>query len=128
MAKISHIGIRFPFTVKSIERTFLDLDVKPSDAIKSDIMHLIFTPKGQRLRNPDFGTNLIQFIFNPNDSQTWGDVKNEIKESVARFIPNTTIEDIEIYEVNDGLGLVASIQYSVKDETFSNTYELITKI
>lgn len=125
---VTHYGIKFPFNVKSIEKTFLDLDITAPDAIKSAIMHLIFTPKGQRIRNPEFGTNLIQFIFNPNDSQTWGEVKSEIKDTVSKFIPNANIDDIEIYEVNDGRGLVADIKYSVKDDSFTNTYQLITKL
>ena len=104
------------------------MDTTPQDAIKSSIMHLIFTPKGQRVRNPEFGTNLIQFIFNPNDSQTWGDVKSEIKDAVSRFVPNTTLEDIEIYETDEGRGLVARIKYTVKDGSFSNTYQLITNL
>ena len=128
MPKVSHIGIKFPFNIKSIEKTFLDLDTTPQDTIKSSIMHLIFTPKGQRVRNPEFGTNLIQFIFNPNDSQTWGEIKSEIKDAVSRFVPNTTLEDIEIYETDEGRGLVASIRYTVKDGTFSNTYQLITNL
>lgn len=128
MPNVSHIGIKFPFNIKSIEKTFLDLDTTPQDAIKSSIMHLIFTPKGQRVRNPEFGTNLIQFIFNPNDSQTWGEIKSEIKDAVSRFVPNTTLEDIEIYETDEGRGLVASIRYTVKDGTFSNTYQLITNL
>ena len=128
MPKVSHIGIKFPFNIKSIEKTFLDLDTTPQDTIKSSIMHLIFTPKGQRVRNPEFGTNLIQFIFNPNDSQTWGEIKSEIKDAVSRFVRNTTLEDIEIYETDEGRGLVASIRYTVKDGTFSNTYQLITNL
>ena len=91
-------------------------------------MHLIFTPKGQKIRDPEFGTNLIQFIFNPNDTQTWGEVKSDIKEAVSKFVPNASLDDIEIYEVNDGRGLVADIKYSVKDSTFNNTYQLITKL
>lgn len=125
---ITHYGIKFPFNIKSIEKTFLDLDTTPPDAIKSAIMHLIFTPKGQKIRDPEFGTNLIQFIFNPNDTQTWGEVKSDIKEAVSKFVPNASLDDIEIYEVDDGRGLVADIKYSVKDSTFNNTYQLITKL
>ena len=101
---ITHYGIKFPFNIKSIEKTFLDLDTTPPDAIKSAIMHLIFTPKGQKIRDPEFGTN------------------------VSKFVPNASLDDIEIYEVNDGRGLVADIKYSVKDDTFNNTYQLITKL
>lgn len=128
MAKRQHIGIKFPFTRVSSEKKFVDLDTEPVGAIISDLMHLIFTPKGQRLRNPDFGTNLIQFIFEPNDSQTWGDVEMEIKENVSRYIPNCAINSIEVYDVEDGRGLVAEISFTVADGTFNNTYKITTKL
>lgn len=128
MGRIKHTGIKFPFTIESIEGTYLDLDTKAANGIKSDIMHLIFTPKGQRIRDPEFGTNLIQFIFNPNDAQTWADIKSEIKSTVAKYVPNAALNDIEIYETDNGLGLTASITYTVVDETFNNTYQIVTKL
>lgn len=122
------IGIKFPITIRSNDKTFFDMDKDPGDAVKSALMHLIFTPVGQRLRDPDFGTRLIQFIFNPNDTQTWGDVQAEIKDKVAQYVPNTSIDDIEIYETDEGRGLMAKITYTVKDGTFENTYQLLTKL
>lgn len=126
--KQTKIGIKFPITIKSNDKTFFDMDKLPGEAIRSDLIHLIFTPVGQRVRNPEFGTRLIQFIFNPNDSQTWGEVQSEIKDKVAQYIPNTSIDDIEIYETDNGLGLMAQITYTVKDGTFENTYQLLTKL
>lgn len=128
MSKIQHYGIKFPTTIKSFEKTLLDLDIKTSDGVRSELFHLIFTPKGQRIRYPDFGTNLIQFIFNPNDSQTWQDIKSEIKNSVAQFIPNTTLNDIEIYETDNGLGLVAAIKFTVTENGDISTYQMYTKL
>lgn len=126
--KQTKIGIKFPITIKSNDKTFFDMDKLPGEAIRSDLMHLIFTPVGQRVRNPEFGTRLIQFIFNPNDSQTWGEVQSEIKDKVAQYIPNTSIDNIEIYETDNGLGLMAQITYTVKDDTFENTYQLVTRL
>lgn len=128
MSKLQHYGIKFPTTIKSFEKTLLDLDIKTVDGIRSELFHLIFTPKGQRIRYPDFGTNLIQFIFNPNDSQTWQDIKSEIKNSVAQFIPNTTLNDIEIYETDNGLGLVAAIKFTVTENGDVSTYQMYTKL
>lgn len=128
MARIKHTGIKFPFTKVSREKTFLDLDSKAHDGIRSALMHLIFTPKGQRIRDPEFGTRLIQFIFNPSDSQTWSDVKGEIKDAVAAYVPNASLSDIEIYETDNGLGLIADIKYTIIDESFDNTYKLVVKL
>ena len=91
-------------------------------------MHLIFTPKGQRLRNPEFGTNLIQYIFNPNDSQTWDDIVYEIKSKVKQYVPDCNINNIEVIEDDDGKTLLAKITYTVYENGVENTYNTITKI
>ena len=64
MAKEQKYGIKFPINVVSDDKTLFDLNYTRAESVKSEVMHLIFTPKGQRLRNPNFGTRLIQFIFN----------------------------------------------------------------
>ena len=128
MAKRQHYGIKFPITIESFENTFFDLNLNPLDGIKSQIMHLIFTPIGQRIRKPLFGSKLIQFIFNPDDSQTWDDVFREIRDMIARNIPDCNIDDIKVYEVEDGLGLIASIKYSVTQNGIEYKDEIITNL
>lgn len=128
MARTQKYGIHFPFSIKSYDKTFLDLDGTPGEGIKSQIMHLIFTPIGQRIRKPLFGSKLIQFIFEPSDSQTWGDVVSEIKEMINRNIPNCTLDDIQVYEVDEGLGIVVSIKYSVTENGEVTKYQIMTNI
>lgn len=129
MAKQYKYGIKFPITVSSDERTLFDLDYIAADKVKSDIMHLIFTPKGQRVRNPEFGTKLIQYIFNPNDNETWGDVVSEIKESVKACVPGCNITDVAVSETEDGASLIVMIQYTLSSADGSTqAYEIITKL
>lgn len=129
MARRQKYGIRFPFNIISEEKTLLDLNQSKSDKIKSELMHCIFTPKGQRLRNPEFGSRLIQFIFNPNDGDTWGDIVSEIKTMVGKWVPDCSLQDIDIYETDDGLGLVASIKYTVREDDGSiSSNRIITNL
>lgn len=88
-------GVKFPFTAKNIFGTYTDLNLSPLQSVKSQLIHLISTPKGQRLRRPNFGTRLIQFIFNPNDNQSLGEIEAEIRETVKTNIPNCEILDIQ---------------------------------
>lgn len=127
MARTQNFGIKFPFNIESEDGTFLDLCHTPEERVKSEIMHVIFTPVGQRLRDPNFGTCLIQYIYDPNDAQTWEDVKHEIKEKVSMYVPQCSIEDLTIYDVDDGLGLMANIKYTVDNGT-DEVYEIITTI
>lgn len=129
MAKEQRYGIKFPINVSSEDMTLFDLSHTRAEQVKSELMHLIFTPRGQRLRKPDFGTRLIQFIFNPNDSQTWGDVVNEIKETVKMWIPNCNVQEVEVAEFEEGLTLYARIKYTLKEEDGSvGNYEIISKL
>lgn len=113
MAKRQYYGIKFPTTIDSIEKPLIDLNMTAVDDVKSQLMHLVFTPVGQRLRRPTFGTKLIQFLFNPNDMQTWNDVYTEIKETVAANIPGCKITDIDIYDVNEGRNLMVKMSFEV---------------
>ena len=109
MAKTQKYGIKFPINVSSEDMTLFDLSHTRAEQVKSEIMHLIFTPKGQRLRKPDFGTRLIQFIFNPDDSQSWGEV--------------------EVAEFEDGRTLYARIRYTLTEyDGSTGNYEIISKL
>lgn len=129
MPKIQKYGIKFPLSIASGQRTLLDLDMSRAEKVRSELMHLIFTPRGQRLREPTFGSRLIQYIFNPNDGDTWGDVVTEIKEMVSTWVPDCSVQDISLENTDDGRGIVAHMKYTVSeiDGTVS-TYNLDTTV
>lgn len=128
MPKIQKYGIKFPFRVPDDDSRAIELNTTPAEEVNSEIMHIIFTPKGQRLRRPDFGTRLIQYIFNPNDSQSWEDIVAEINNAVRNRISNCSIENIQVAEGENGLDLFVRIIYSVKDGPTSTVYETIAKL
>ena len=128
MAKIQKYGIKFPITIKGEDKSLLDVSYSLGGSVNSELMHVIFTPKGQRLRNPEFGTNLIQFIFNPNDSQTFDGVVSEVRDVIKKYIPNCKLNNINVYESEDGLGLYVQINYSVWENGTVLTYNTVTKL
>lgn len=129
MSKTQHYGIKFPFSTVSEENTLLDTNMSCEDSVRSQLMHVIFTPRGQRLRSPEFGTRLIQYIFNPNDNDTWGDVVTEIKDAVTRWVPQCQIDDVNVSETEGGVGLIVAIKYTVTgDDGETSQYVMSTKI
>jgi phage baseplate assembly protein W len=92
-------------------------------------MHVVFTPKGQRIRNPEFGTDLIKYIFSPNDNQTWEAVKNEIVTSVQRYVPGCIINDIRVVQSNDERAeIFVRMDYSVRQGNSTVNDSIITQI
>ena len=115
MARLQKYGIKYPFTSDNDDGHFLDLNETIADGIKSQVLHVIFTPKGQKLRDPEFGTDLIKYIFNQKDGSTFSDIKTEITTQVSKYVPSVEFKDIEIYnDENNESAIIVSIEYGVK--------------
>jgi phage baseplate assembly protein W len=56
----------------------------------------LLTRKGSRYFLPDFGTRLYEFIFEQNDSVSYNQIEDEIREGVSKYIPNLDINSIRI--------------------------------
>lgn len=127
MAK-QYIGIRFPFK-DSNDGNFIDLTRTDAEEIKSDLMHLILTRRGERLYLPDFGTNLLKFIFEPNDGLTQSGIKTEIQTTVKKYLPNLQINDVTIEESGQNEALVkVRVDYTITDDVFEQTDFIIITV
>lgn len=116
MAKRQYFGVKYPFTSDGFQKFYLDVNESVKDKVRSQLMHIVFTPKGQRIRNPEFGTDLIKFIFEPNDQTTWEAVKNEVSESVKRWANNININNIQIVKnEQDESEIYVRLDYSVSE-------------
>ncbi len=128
MANGNFININFPFK-DSVKGFFLDLNNNDSEAIKADLMHLILTRKGERLYLPDFGTDLLKYIFNPNDSKTQSEIKQEISQVVKKYLPKLQVNEVTVTEsVNSEYAATVRIDYTVTDDVFEATDFVIINI
>ena len=123
-----YYDIKFPFTTNNDDGHFIDLNPSLKDKVASQIAHLLLTTKGTRLRMPDFGTRLVDFIFNPNDEVTWEGIQNEIKENVSKYIPNALIDDITVVrDEQDDNAIYIDVKYIVNDGK-NKGYRMVVKL
>lgn len=115
MAKMQRFGIKYPFSNDNLDNIYMDTNDTYTENIKSQVLHVIFTPKGMKLRDPDFGTNLVNYIFGPKDGDTLNEVKSEISSQVGKYVPAAKFKDINVYnDENDDNAIVVTVSYSVK--------------
>lgn len=113
--KKQYYGIKFPFTANNEMEFFIDLNTTLKDKVASEIAHVLLTPKRSRIRKPDFGTDLIKYIFEPNDELTWEGVEKEAKESISKYVSNTELTKIDIIRSEkDPNAIYLDLRYSVK--------------
>ena len=115
-------GIKYPFTTNNPYGYFIDLNNTMDDKVASEIAHVILTRKGTRIRRPDFGTDLIKYIFEPSDELTWEGIQTEIQDNVQKYVTNVSINSVDVIRsTTDDASIYVQIKYGVvKGATIEN--------
>lgn len=128
MGKRQYFGIKFPFVVGNEEHYTLNLNRSRKDKAISSILHVLFTPKRQRLRMPTFGTDLIRFIFDGKQDDNWEDIKSEIRNSVTSWVNGAYIDDIEVVSTEDGREIYVKVSFTLTNGNTSESDKLIVRL
>lgn len=115
MAVKQKFGIKYPFTAENDDGLYIDLNDSYDDYIKSQVLHVLFTPKGQRIRKPDFGCDFIKYLFGPKDSETFAEIKSEITSQIQKYVPSVEFRDVTVYNSDgDEHSVIVMVEYAVK--------------
>jgi len=72
--------------------------------LKYNIQNLLLTQKGERLGNPEFGSNLMKVVFEPDNGDTEALIEEEIRATMSSGLPFVNIVDIKVssdrYNIN----------------------------
>jgi len=90
---------------------FVDHD---RELIKRSVLNLIKTPKGSRVYDPEYGTNLHRLIHEQNIQRIRNIAKNEVKAVISKYEPRVEIKRLEAYadgEVDQEIVIVMTLLY-----------------
>ena len=101
--------------VNPVTGDIAQLDNKQS--IRASILNILSTRKGQRLFQPQLGTNIHKMLFEPNTPFTAGQINQELKSSIEDQEPRVTVERINTDAFPDEYGVKVFILCVIKDTT-----------
>jgi|TARA_R110000803_G_scaffold123919_2_gene191755 hypothetical protein len=119
MAEGKYININFPFK-DSDKGFYLDITETSKEAIRSDLLHILLTNKGERLYLPDFGSDLRKFIFEPNDKLTHNDIKDNLNETIKKYIPNLQIDSVKFENEDTEEAIKVVVSYTITEGVFKS--------
>jgi len=92
--------------------------------IKSNLLNLLLTNKGERVFNPEFGCDLGRALFEGINENITDIIKNLISTNVALFVPEIQVNDI-IVDLNtpDNNTVSVTVKYRIR---ISGTADQIT--
>ena len=80
---------------------------------KSNIRNLLLTEKGERLFQPNFGSNLKSLLFEQITPEKIDDIENDIRESIGTWLPYVSINELVVVQDNRNPNQVlTSLEYS----------------
>jgi phage baseplate assembly protein W len=92
------VGLALPIQITNVafKQNYTEIE-----QLKSNIKNLLLTKKGERLMNPLFGTGVETVLFEPITDEFEEKVQDIITNSVEKYIPNVSIEEINVDMSNE---------------------------
>jgi hypothetical protein len=84
------------------------------DQIKSNLVNLLLTNKGERLYNPEFGADLSKALFEMEVEDTYFYIQELININVEYFIPEIKITEIQYTPNEDYNSVSITVKYKLK--------------
>ncbi len=90
--------------------------------IEEAIRIILLTPKGQRPMRPEFGCEIHDLLFHPNDATTHGLATVYVKEALAFWEPRIEVDDVDVSpDPGDAARMLVRITYTVRATYDSRT-------
>jgi phage baseplate assembly protein W len=84
------------------------------DEIEQSIHIILSTAPGQRVMRPDFGCQIHELVFAPNNATTAGLASRYVSEALGRWEPRINLQRVDVTpDDQDSACLIISIEYRV---------------
>lgn len=103
------IGVAIPFNSTDVFK----LNYTTADQIKSNIINFILTNKGERILNPNFGSNLRNFLFEGINESTLRALEIKLTNDIQNYFPNVNIDSLTLTPLYDNNTIQLSLDLSV---------------
>jgi phage baseplate assembly protein W len=105
------IGVALPFGASGTDKLFTQT-FSTKDQIKSNLINLLLTNRGERILNPNFGSDLKRILFEPITPIIEDNIRDTINTSASIYIPEITINEIIIDTgFSDNNQIIITINY-----------------
>ena len=75
---------------------FFDQTFSSLDEAKSNMINLLLTRKGERPMQPDFGTNIYNYLFDQITGDLSSKIQQEITNAVEFWLPYVALNEVTV--------------------------------
>ena len=110
-------GLTFPLTYNNQLGGFFPTSKTLREQVSSNIKNLLLTSKGERVGQPEFGTDVTSILFEPITPDIGDRLESSITDGISQWLPYVTIQNIFVSTPDDQPNSIfISIEFSVDIE------------
>jgi phage baseplate assembly protein W len=118
------MNIAFPFQIDGRGRTAAATD---DDHIRQMIEQLLFTNPGERVNRPDFGSGLLQSVFQPNSTELAAALQFTLQGALQQTLGDLIqLQGVQVTNTDSTLQVL--VQYLVRGEQQSQLAQFSQEI
>jgi len=118
------MNIDFPFHIDGRGRTAATDD---EDHIRDLIEQLLFTNPGERVNRPDFGSGLLQMVFEPTSAELAAALQFTLQAALQQWLGDRIQLQAVQVDSNDGT-LQVKVQYMNRNDQQTRTAQFSREI
>jgi len=92
------------------------LKVTGADAIKRSILNLLKVSQFERLMNPNMGSRIRDYLFEPINKLTSIRLQNAIEDNIRAFEPRAELFSVDVKSIPDNNEYRLLIVFGIKDQ------------
>lgn len=108
----SAIGITLP--LQRGKTGYFEQSFTVIDQVKSNLINLIMTRKGERVFQPDFGSDLHSLVFTQMDEEYEAAVQTAIQRSISQWMPFLIITELEVLRDSDRNRSLVKVTFALR--------------
>ena len=118
-------GLNFPIGVNSVEKKYRRGYFSKESGIylvRGNLKQLLGTIPGERVMLPRYGLDLRRFLFEPLDSDLFGEIREAIRDAVTIQLPMVQITKLTVISLDSAgytqiPGIKITLSFTLKDDT-----------
>ena len=119
-------GLSFPLRYDVNNGGFFPTTCRLKEQASSNLKNLLLTNKGERVGQPDFGSEIPNILFEPITDDIGNSIETAVNEAVTQWLPYISIQNIfvNLPESNPN-SIIVQIEFTV-DLDDPNSVEVLT--
>lgn len=118
------LGTGWQFPVQLDARNQRIAMAEHEESVRQSILIILSTAKGERVMRPDFGCDIHELVFAPNNAATRGLAESYIEEALKLWEPRIDVLDVS-GRPGGGYGEVLNINIDYRVRTTDSRFNLV---